>query len=111
MRLGLYKLEGHIPKRVYDVLEWARWFEKEDRLVAATMINDVKVSTIFLGLDHGYNGEPIFFETMVFGGKHDQWQERCQSWDEAELVHKRACQMVKDVMPKEISRKSVGRNE
>jgi len=30
---------------------------------------------------------------MIFGGEHDQFQERCSRWDQAEQMHKRACKM------------------
>ena len=36
------------------------------------------ISSIFLGIDHNYTGigDPILFETMIFGGEHDQEQAR-----------------------------------
>jgi hypothetical protein len=47
------------------------------------------VSTVFLGLDHQWgDGPPLVFETMIFGGEHDQYQERYSTWDEAEAGHK-----------------------
>ncbi len=47
-----------------DVLEWGAWMETADRVVAQTEVQDVQVSTVFLGLAH----EPDYlFETMVFG--------------------------------------------
>jgi hypothetical protein len=56
---------------------------------ACICAGNARVSTIFLGLDRRFEGEgpPILFETMVFGGKHDQYQERCATWDEAEAMH------------------------
>jgi hypothetical protein len=89
---GKYILEGKMPKLVEDVLEWGRWFETADRHVAKTVLpNGVKVSTVFLGLDHSFSGgQPILFETMIFGGEHDQYQERYHTWEKAELGHKRA---------------------
>ena len=89
---GKYILEGKTPKLVEDVLEWARWYETADRHVAETVLpNSVRVSTVFLGLDHSFSdGEPILFETMIFGGEHDEYQERYSTWEEAEAGHKRA---------------------
>lgn len=54
--------------------------DKEYKRVALTDItsstnNDVhfRISTVWLGLDHSYgDGDPVLFETMVFGGTNDQ---------------------------------------
>ena len=85
-----------------DVLEWRHFFQKPDRIVAQDIIDNVLVSTIFLGIDHGFgrldsNKEepPVTFETMIFGGKHDQYQERCCTWSEAEITHAKAVALVK----------------
>lgn len=84
-------LEGKEIKLVNDLIEWATWFEKANRHVAQTMIGEVKVSTVFLGLDHGWDGKtPLWFETMIFGGPHDGYMNRYSTWDEAEAGHKRA---------------------
>jgi hypothetical protein len=93
-----YILEGRTPKAVADLIEWARWFEKADRHVARDEINGILVSTVFLGLDHGWgmHSRPVLFETMVFGGKYDQSQERYCTWDEAEAGHKQWLKKVQD---------------
>ena len=31
---------------------------------------------------------------MIFGGEHDQYQERYSTWDEAIEGHKNACKLV-----------------
>lgn len=56
---------------------------------------DIEVSTVFLGINHAYNDniEPILFETMVFGGKHDEFMMRYKTWDEAIDGHKRTVEM------------------
>ena len=92
-------INGEI-KKTYDLLEWGAWFEIDPELsgrrIEATEIGDVRVSTVFLGLDHGWGeGPPVLFETMIFGGEHDQWQDRCCTLDEAKLMHKRAVWMVR----------------
>ena len=73
--------------------------ETADRHVAQTTLGKVRVSTIFLGLDHsfiyGKKHKPILFETMIFGGKHDGYQERYAIWEEAEEGHKKAVELVK----------------
>ncbi len=90
--IGKYILEGKKPKLVEDMVEWGIWFESAKRHVAETTLpNGVSVSTVFLGLDHSFgDGEPILFETMIFGGKHGDYQERYSTWEEAEAGHKKA---------------------
>jgi hypothetical protein len=90
-----YILEGKKPKPVDDILEWGKWFETADRHVAQTNLGgDVRVSTVFLGLDHSFGGgTPMLFETMIFGGEHDQYQERYATWEEAEAGHSQAVKL------------------
>jgi hypothetical protein len=49
----------------------------------------ILVSTVFLGLDHGWGDDedPLLFETMVFGGPNDQDCIRYTTWAEAERGH------------------------
>jgi len=50
-----------------------------------------EVSTVFLGLDHSLGtGKPVLWETMIFGGLHDQYQSRYTSYEDAKIGHKRA---------------------
>ncbi len=74
-----------------DVLEWSKWFEKDDRKIEHTIIcdtGDEYVSTVFLALDHSFgNGPPILFETMVFGGPLDQETNRYATMEEAKQGH------------------------
>ena len=73
-----YILDGHTPIPVH-LMTW-------------TPRGDVCVSTVFLGLNHAFGNEPPeLFETMIFGGLHDQHQERCSTWEQAEEMHTRAC--------------------
>src|SRR5262245_15434810 len=94
MNHRLWILKGKTPVMVRDVIEWGSWFQTADRKVAKTQIDDVTVSTVFLGLDHGYGGRVLLFETMVFGGEHDRMCERSATWEEAERVHKHVCNIV-----------------
>lgn len=87
---GKYILDGHRAIPVDDLFDWAHWLETADRRVALTKISsNVKVSTVFLGLDHnwGLAGPPAIFETMVFGGPMDQEQDRYSTWEQAEAGH------------------------
>lgn len=53
--------------------EWAAGFEDpEYKRVDEDDVGGVRVSTVWLGLDHGHGaGRPLIFETMVFGGVGD----------------------------------------
>jgi len=85
-----YILDGHKAVLEPDLIKWAIWFGTAKRHVAKTEITpEIKVSTVFLGLDHQYgDGPPLIFETMVFGGELDGQMERYSTWEEAETGHK-----------------------
>src|SRR5215469_1848635 len=71
-----------------DVLTWGRLFETSDRCVGDTRVGGVRVSTVWLGIDHSWGpGPPLIFETMIFGGPDDQAQERYATEAEAALGH------------------------
>lgn len=86
-----YILNGKEAVKV-DMMIWAKWLEEtpiEERTVAKDEISDVHISTVFIGLDHNFNGPPHIFETMVFepenGGDETY---RYSTWKEAEKGHK-----------------------
>lgn len=96
-----------MPVEVFDSLEFAKWCETADRVVAQSQVGDgVMVSTVFLGIDHNFafDGPPILFETMIFQTKEggaemlDDYQERYRTWGEAEAGHARAVAMVKEAL-------------
>ena len=92
-----YILVNGEPQACEDLLTWARWFESatEERIVAQEHIGDVRISTVFLGMDHsGGQGEPLLFETMVFGGTHDGSQRRYSTRDAAIKGHAQALRLV-----------------
>jgi hypothetical protein len=70
--------EAGEPVLASDFLQWAIWFERgENRLIERTTVDDVEVSTVFLGIDHAFgDGPPLLFESMVFGGSMDQQTRR-----------------------------------
>jgi hypothetical protein len=89
-----YILKDRVPVPV-SFEEWCEKFSEEDRRVALTNIGDVEVSTVFLGMDHSFGGgEPLLFETMVFGGPLDEEMDRCGTWEEAEEMHRKMCERV-----------------
>lgn len=99
-----YILKNRIPVPTDDIYEWGLMWRSSDRIVKQEMVGDVRISTVFLGLDHNFlsalgEGRPLLFETMIFGGKHDQYQERYSTWDEAEVGHRVAVQLVMEDKP------------
>lgn len=99
-----YKLEDHSPVPVDDVLIWAEWFEEAYKsggtIVKSDMIQGVHISTVFLGLDNGFNFgqpgyKPLLFETMVFGGELDFYKQRYSTWLGAESEHDKIVEKVK----------------
>jgi len=92
-----YILDGKTPVPCEDLIKWALWLENSKRHVGSEIRGNVRVSTVFLGIDHRYppaKGPPLLFETMVFGGEHDQDMGRCSTWDEAEKMHREFCARV-----------------
>lgn len=87
------------PKPEPDLMKWASWIEKTripatwdkgGRHVADEKIGAVRVSTVFLGLDHAWGaGPPIFWETMTFGPEPwHQVMSRCAGGrEQAEAMH------------------------
>ena len=97
--MRMYILVDNIPIKTDDLDLWSDNLLKT-RSVKYTEFGDtISVSTVFLGLDHSHvkNNEPILFETMVFGSKYEDYQERYQTYDEAILGHERICEMVDEV--------------
>lgn len=95
--MGLYILDGKNPIPCFDATQWGSKY-KINRLVGRYQFGEVVVSTVFLGMDHSFNGgTPVLFETMIFGGEYDQFQERYCNWDKAEEGHKVACELVNKI--------------
>jgi len=89
--------EAHNLVPVDDVLTWGQFFEDiEKRRVAETWRGRVWISTVFLGIDHGFGqSPPVLFETMIFHSRRlDGWTDRYHTWDEAVAGHKAAVRLV-----------------
>ena len=91
--------EHHNPVPVTDMLDWAMKFENDQtRIVAQTDVNDeIRVSTVFLGIDSSFGMAPRMFETMIFGGEHNLSQWRYATWDEAVAGHQAAIEKIFEV--------------
>ena len=83
-----------------DLMGWATWLEHADRKICRDVsFGDdgfVTVSTVFLGLNHSFGGDkPVLFETMIFGGEHDELQARYHTRKEAEEGHETIVQILR----------------
>lgn len=78
-------------KEIVEVplMEWVEWIEHTDkRFLKSSKVGEIKVSSIFLGLDYSFGGkEPLYFETMIFGGKREGEIERYSTYDETMKRH------------------------
>jgi hypothetical protein len=66
------------PVAVDDFYVWAEWFETADRRVALDVVGLWRISTVFLGIDHGFSfGEhaPVLWETMIFSDSRSIWRD------------------------------------
>jgi hypothetical protein len=88
--------EDHTVSRVSSMDEWAMKFEFGNSNIDWTGNESLHVSTIFLGIDHGFGRteQPILFETLIRGGPHDNRQERYCTYDEAIEGHNMWCKLV-----------------
>lgn len=92
-----FTLDGHKAVPCEDLMDWAKWYEDADRHIADTVIGDIRVSTVFLGINHEWDPgkPPLLFETMMFGGEYDEDMWRYSTWEEAEAGHEKAVGLLK----------------
>jgi len=78
--LAIYVLDdAGNPVPEDDVSAWSQWSATTDRHVGDDMINGVRVSTVFLGIDHAFfGGPPVLWETMIFGS--EKWEDVCERY-------------------------------
>lgn len=89
-KLRHWILEGRTPVAV-DMMTWAKWFgDMNNRHIAYAHVGGLSISTVFLGIDHGFmEREPILFETMVFGAGETLEMDRYATYEEAEAGHRK----------------------
>lgn len=100
-----------------DIKEWGEFMSDiNNRRVVETYLNEegdichgtgsIRVSTVFLGMDHNWSnrGSAKWFETMVFwsipGEDHDDFMDRYETWEEAEMGHAKIVEEVIDLLKK-----------
>lgn len=94
--MGRYILRGKEPVRCNRIVKWGRWLENESHHVGVDVVNGATVSTVFLGIDHGYKTTmPVLFETMIFEGPRNGEQYRYTTWDEARANHVRIVEAIR----------------
>ena len=95
--MKIYKLDKNKQPVPCSLEEWGM-MTREEKIVAKNWFGEIQVSTVFLGIDHSTGGSlPILFETMIFGGEWDGYQERFETWEEAVKGHWVACQIADKV--------------
>ena len=99
-RDGYVDSDGTYRPMYYDLdgepmtlMEWAAAFEDHKKKIVrqSLVTNEVWLSTVWLGIDHGFTftGAPVIFETMIFGGPRDSEQWRYTNELEAQAGHRR----------------------
>jgi hypothetical protein len=90
--------ENGEPKICNDVYVWGEWYENvSNRSILFNQVGDVKVSTVFLGLDHSFGiGDPVLWGSLITGGSYDGHEERYRSKKEAITNHDKLVEMVKE---------------
>lgn len=81
------------------IVDYGKWLQEnpEKKVVKQEDIDDIRISTVFLGLDHAWpkdNVKPLLWETMIFGGEHDQYMDRYTSYEDALKGHQIALNLV-----------------
>lgn len=100
MMLSYYDHDGNITSQEH----WEMLMEDRlGRRVAADTVGDYWVSTVWLGIDHGFgDGPPVLWETMIFAkGQGDPlnldcWEQRYTSRKDAVEGHAKVVQQLKE---------------
>lgn len=100
---------------VYEEMDYAKMgeYQREHRIIQQDKVGTFFISTVWLGLDHGYGeGEPHIYETMIFdeseeGPSYPDWpdmyQERYSRWKSALKNHRRVLKVVQGFVSGDIT--------
>jgi hypothetical protein len=96
--IPFYDRDGH----PIDLLRFGKLFnDLKYRVIAQDHVNDITVSTVWLGLDHSMSGgPPLIFETMIFDTAdldhpgHDLEMRRYSTESEAREGHRQLLELV-----------------
>jgi len=78
--------------------EWSRLFsDHQYQVIEKTDFKDLFISTVWLGMDHGFGNHdrPIIFETMIFKGDEGELQRRWATEEEAVEGHDKIVRALK----------------
>jgi len=103
MKFKFYLLKDKNIIGTNNIYEWGKMFEDfKSRIIAQDNFREILISTVFLGINHGFDEEkPLLFETMIFGGKNDGYTDRYNTYSEAEEGHKKAVELVRNELYKD----------
>lgn len=97
---GLYILKHRKPVLAKSVLEWGRWYERNHHRIRLSFINNICISTKYLGVDYDFtrSKEPVVFETAIAYDVNNPSRHlidydvfaRCSTWRGALNNHKAA---------------------
>ncbi len=83
-----------------SVEQWGNAMQNmEDKIVARDVIDGFLVSTVWLGVNHNFDGgEPIIFETMIFpeGNWSEVYMDRYSTREQALAGHEVAIAWLKE---------------
>lgn len=92
-----YYLNEDKSYRPCSMKEWGDQREHEKQFVNREIVNNLVVSTVWLGIDMTpHEEDPHLFETSIFNGNFEYiYTDRYSTWHEAELGHKKAVEWIK----------------
>ena len=83
-------LDGTTTPMPADILSYLAWAKTNSRTVSSHVLDDCRVSTMFMCLNlRMAPGPPLLFETLILGGKFDGWLWQYQTWEAASAFHDR----------------------
>lgn len=91
----LFVLENKVPVPVATLVQWNTKLTGVSKVVKQTDMRFVFISTVFTGVNKARTGNPLVFETRVWGGYYDGYIRRYSTWNEAENGHSEICKMIK----------------
>lgn len=89
-----------MPDDWYDTKKHGQKYRGSESRVARTVLGDIIVSTVWLGLDHQhFAGPPVIFETMTFGEPWNNEMERYSTEEDAMRGHLRVLERLRSGRP------------
>jgi hypothetical protein len=81
--------QNGIPVHEPNMVTWGAFLASDAKCLKQDILSDgTCVSTIFIGID--YRSPPRLWETAIFGGPHDDYQDRYTSRESALVGHEKA---------------------